>query len=75
MARFIDLSDRAKGIVWRRHLAKVDWAAEMTRIEQEAAEIKATCDARTAERRLATLRQEWQSAKRSLNFVQTGKSW
>jgi len=75
MARYIDLSDAAKGKVQRRALAKTDWTAVMAGIVQQAEAVKASDDKESRkERRLAQLRKEYASALNARHFVETGRN-
>lgn len=75
MARYIDLSDAAKGKVQRRALAKVDWTAVMADIAKQAEAVKASDDKESRKaRRLAQLRNDYSSALHNRYFVETGRN-
>lgn len=74
MARYIDLSDAAKGREQRRDAARTDWDAEMLRLEKEAEKIRDVYFGKQADRLIASLRTEWLAAKRMKHFVETGEN-
>ncbi len=73
MARYIDLSDKAKGAVQLRAARKVDWDALLAEVAAEAAAVAASgASERKVARRLASLRIQYKSLLRSRHFAHTG---
>jgi hypothetical protein len=73
MARYIDLSDKAKAQVQLRDARKVDWDACLADLEAQAEAIKAAgASERKIARRLESLRIEYASVLRARHFAQTG---
>lgn len=74
MARYIDLPDAAKGREQRRDAARTDWDAEMLRLEKEAENVRDLYLGKQADRMVASLRKEWEAARRMRHFVETGEN-
>ena len=73
MARYIDLSDAAKGRVQLAAARKVDHAAALADIAERAAAVRASgAEDRKVARRLASLRIEYRSVLRYREFARTG---
>lgn len=73
MARYIDLSDKAKAAVQLRAARQVDWGACLAELAAQAEDIKASgAGERKIARRLEGLRIEYASVLRSRHFAQTG---
>lgn len=73
MARYIDLSDKAKAAVSLRAARKVDWDGELAECAARAEEVKASgASERKIARRLESLRIEYASLLRSRHFANTG---
>lgn len=73
MARYIDLSDKAKGKVQRRDAQRYDFAAAFADIQARADAVKASgADDRKVARRLDSLRTEYRSIQRYKHFAETG---
>jgi len=74
MARYIDLSDRAKAALNLHEARKTDWDAEMLKIEKEAEKVRDVYIGKQADRMVATLRIEWLSMSRMKHFAATGEN-
>ena len=73
MARYIDLSDKAKAACQLREARKFDHAGTLAEITARAAAINASdASNRAKERRLKSLRIEYASALRYQHFAATG---
>lgn len=73
MARYIDLSDKAKAAVQLRDARKVDWDACLADLAKQAEAIKASgAGERKIARRLESLRIEYASVQRMRHFARTG---
>jgi hypothetical protein len=73
MARYIDLSDAAKGKVQRAQARHYDFVAAFADIQARADAVKASgADDRKIARRLASLRTEYRSIQRYQYFADTG---
>lgn len=73
MARYIDLSDKAKGAVQLRAARKVDWNAALADVRAQADAVKASgAGERKIARRLESLRVEYASLLRQREFARTG---
>jgi hypothetical protein len=70
--RYIDMSDKAKASVQRAAAKKIDWDAEMLRIEKEAEKVRDVSLGKQADRMVAQLRTEWLSMKHMKIFAETG---
>ena len=73
MARYIDLSDRAKAAVQLRAARKVDHAAGLAQLVEAANAVRASgAEPRKIARRLETLRIEYRALLRDQDFAATG---
>ena len=73
MARYIDLSDKAKASVQLREARNFDHAGTLAEIMGRVAEVaSSTATERTKDRRLASLRIEYASVLRYRRFAETG---
>lgn len=70
--RWIGSSDKAKAAVELREARKVDWDAEMLRVEKEAEKVRDVYLGKQADRLVAQLRTEWLSLLRMKRFAETG---
>jgi len=70
--RYIDKSDKAKAYEMRKDAARTDWDAEMLRLEKEAEKVRDVYIGKQADRMVAKLRIEWESARRMRDYVKTG---
>lgn len=70
--RYIDMSDKAKASVQLREARKIDWDAEMLKIEKEAEKVRDVYLGKQADRLVAQLRTEWLSLRRMKRFAETG---
>lgn len=65
VARYIDLSDKAKAAVQLRACRKTDWRGYMADLEAQAA-------SETRPRQLEALRRDWRHAQRQAVWAETG---
>lgn len=65
-------NEAAKARETRVDAARTNWVAEMKRIEDAAAILRAAGNDRRTERRLESLRTEWKYAARMRDYVATG---
>jgi hypothetical protein len=73
MARYIDLSDKAKGVVQLRAARKVDWDLHLAECAARAEAVKAAGGRpNRVAMRLESLRTEYRSLVRARHFAQTG---